>query len=70
MAFSTYWTQLQMKNPGLNEEDTKMTISVGSFKSALRRAYDSGGENTAKALRDLEMTGKPDYKDLFGGMFG
>ena len=71
MAFLAHWTKLRMKNPGLNDDDSKMTITVSSFKASLNKAYDSGHADAAKALDGLMGAKESNpMKDLFGGMFG
>lgn len=62
MQFDQFWQALCAKNPGLKDEDQKMTISVASFKSSLRQAHDMGQKATATPPR----TEKPfDIDELF-----
>jgi len=52
-----------MKNVGLNDESSKMTISVASFRKSMEQAYDQGTQD-AKENRGFASGGK-----LFGDMF-
>jgi|GEM_PF-5117838 len=56
MTFDDYWQRLVEKNPGLRLDDTVMKITVRSFKSSLRQAYEVAKEHSAKQnafLNDL-----------------
>lgn len=65
MTFDQFWQTLKDKNPGLADSDTRMTITVASFRKSLEQSYERG--------RDQErMTGpQKTYADsLFGKLFG
>jgi hypothetical protein len=75
-AFDEYWITLIQKNPGLENESDRMTISVAAFKKALSRSFEAGlreSESRKKAADDFADIGRKDYGkafgDLFGGMF-
>ena len=63
MTFSEYWAALRLKNPKLSDEDTKMSMTVGSFKKQLRKAHfegwssRTGGHSTSPFSDLFEMFG-------------
>jgi len=72
MNFVEYWLRLCRKQPQLIKEDTKMTITVGAFKKALKRAFEANKtEDAAKAFGDISSSGADDpqqiLRDIFGG---
>jgi len=62
-TFLAYWTRLRMKNMGLNDESSKMTITVASFRKSMEQSYNQGAEDAGK------KSGFGDGGDLFGDMF-
>ncbi len=40
--FGDYWYRKQSKTPELLKEETKMTITVGSLKYELKKAFNAG----------------------------
>ena len=77
--FYRYWWGLVKKNESLNNPDNVMHISVASFKSQLKKAYESGarsGKPTKSAAKAFDKVGgKKDLSDVFddfnlGGLFG
>lgn len=45
MAFEKYWQRLNVKNPALAREDTKLTLTISQFKAAMQKAYAAGYED-------------------------
>lgn len=72
MIFSDYWRRLCLSNPSLEDEGTRMTITVAAFKKSVRRAFESGGK-TEESLKSAasqfrNVGGKPHpFGDIFGG---
>lgn len=46
MTFEQYWQRLVEKNPSLSKEDTRMVLTVGSFKRSTRKAFEVGMAGT------------------------
>lgn len=44
-TFADYWSQLTQTNPGRQNIDSRMTVSVGAFKRQLEKAYQQGATN-------------------------
>jgi len=49
--FTQFWETIKSKNPAMNADDQRMTISVASFKKAMEQAYDKGDADR-KAAND------------------
>ena len=62
--FITLWRKLRAANQALHNDSTKMTITVASFRSQLKRAYEQGGADTAAMIKELEKLGKKSDFDL------
>ena len=52
MTFDAYWANLVKKNPGLADQETKMTVTVAAFKKALEQAFRTGMDDQ-KQTSDL-----------------
>lgn len=64
MPFIDYWSHLKQKNPSLCHDDSKMTISVASFKKQLEKAYKAGS-NAA-----LTQDKKGPFESFMDSLFG
>lgn len=67
MSFSKWWFQRRAKNPALNDEESKMTITVAEFRRQQEIAYKAG---QLDGLSTQEPDSKPDwfsgaFKDIF-----
>lgn len=51
--FNQYWFRLCSKNHSLLKDDTKMTITVESFKKQMAKAYDAGTTDRAAVEEKL-----------------
>lgn len=64
MSFSKWWFERRRANPSLNDEETKMTISVAEFRRQQERAYKAGHIHGVS-----ERPGKDDLvSQVFGNM--
>lgn len=52
MTFDAYWANLVKKNPGLADQETKMTVTVAAFKKTLEQAFRTGMDDQ-KQTSDL-----------------
>lgn len=66
--FHHYWFRLCQKNNQLIKDDTKMTITVASFKRQLEKAYTAGTADRAAVEEQLKPKNPFDLNDLFGGL--
>jgi len=65
MSFHTYWISLRIKNPQLDNDNRKMTITVSSFCKELQKAYEKGWD-AADLTGTQTKPGMPDFMaDLF-----
>jgi hypothetical protein len=70
MIFSEYWSRLQLKNPGLREEN-KIRMTVSSFKQCLEQAFDEGNKARTKRQENMEkIMEKAGGKSLWESVFG
>ena len=44
MKFGAYWFRLKKKNPGLNDPESRMTLTVAGFEKALKQSFEVGKE--------------------------
>ena len=58
MTFEQYLARLVAANPNLNEDDTKITVTVSVFKTQLHKSYEEG-KNHADSVRSI-------IDDIFG----
>lgn len=58
-----------MKNPGLNDDAGKMTISVASFKRSMEQSYRQGNDDR-DSQPPQRVDAAPTREDMFGDMFG
>ena len=68
-----FWERLVKANPSLQEESTKMTISVRAFKKQIEKAYKEGAADraeVAKALKEIKIDNRDSTFDSFSKMFG
>ena len=63
--FDSYWAELVQKNAGLSSSE-KMTISVESFRAAMKRAY---GQGRSDGL-NLDGGGPGIVGNVFDSIFG
>ena len=71
MTFVEYWLRLCRKQPQLIKEDTKMTISVGAFQRALKRAFEANKtEDAAEAFGNISSSGTDDPQQILRDIFG
>ena len=42
MSFETFWFRKRRSNPGLNDAELKLTITVGSLRKQMESAYKAG----------------------------
>lgn len=64
MSWSAYWPRRCAANPRLLEPETKMTITVDSFRREQERAYREGQQNPEPPRRANFIS------DLIDGIFG
>ncbi len=62
MSFREYWDKLRARNAALHNDDTKMTITVASFRAQVKKAFEAGAE--------AEGEQKGGMDGLFEAMFG
>ena len=56
MTFSSYWQKLLRINQQMSDDESqKMTITVGSFKKSLKRAYDVGRKDESESRKPESM---------------
>lgn len=60
--FMDYWYRLLRSNRALNDDTSKMTITVSAFKEQIRKAFEEG---KAEGLSE-----RPAVDDPFRKMFG
>ena len=58
MTFAQYWQKLREKNPGLQHENSKLTLSVASLRKTMERCFDAGCKHGM------------DTKSIFDQIFG
>lgn len=67
MSFSKWWFQRRAKNPALNDEESKMTISVAEFRRQQEIAFNAG---RLDGLSAKEPDGKSDsFSRLYNNIF-
>ena len=71
-TFEDYWKRLAESNPGLLDDELKLTITVASMRKQLQKAFEAGGTEDADkkdAARAFEKFGRPrgPLEDLFKG---
>lgn len=64
--FDAYWDELVQKNAGLSSSETKMTVSVASFRAALRRAYQQGETDGIDFQKRLGAAPSSLFDAIFG----
>lgn len=69
MTFEQYWDQLRTRNPGLAKDDTKMTITVASFRRSMRQSYDQGADHK-KPTKPKEDDSLSKFSKIFGDLKG
>lgn len=60
--FDKYWAELCEKNPGLKVPDLRLSMTVESLQSQIKRAYESGVRDQKKLTDALAK-----MKDRLGG---
>ena len=71
--FSDYWSSLVMRNAGLIDSETKMTITVKEFKAQLQKAYAAGAQDKAAVAAEFQNMGSKSrgpLDDMLEGIFG
>lgn len=66
-TFNSYWLRLSALNPGLLDDDSRMSLTVDSFREAMQKAYNQGGADRA---RDEKATEPHRGSSLFESIFG
>ncbi|TXH55367.1 MAG: hypothetical protein E6Q97_09005 [Desulfurellales bacterium] len=62
MSFAKFWSGVQSANPAMNDDDTKMTLSVSAFRKAMERAYNAG---VADGETQKAESGRTGFENLF-----
>ena len=74
MDWLKYWEHLCTKTPALQDDNTKMSLSVKQFRAAMKKAYSTGAYNERerdRAAKDFNKLGKHDMGplgDFFSGL--
>jgi hypothetical protein len=68
-TFLQYWDRMIKANPGLGNDENRMTLSVSSLRCTLRKAYDAGSRDSAAVSEHLDQIGSPDFRGLFDEFF-
>ena len=53
-TFRQYWNRLCSVTTALNADETKMTISVASFRKQLEKAYGQGAQDQKELTSELD----------------
>lgn len=72
-SFKGFWSRLCCKNKSLENEETKITISVESFKYQMEKAYKQGAVDGVTAIKDFQNLGEKgsslDFEKMVNNMF-
>ena len=64
MSFSMYWKRKCDATPQLQDEDAKLTITTGSLRKEIEKAYRQGRADE-RALHSPGKSGASVFEDLF-----
>ncbi len=69
MSFNERWEALVKRTPKLADDESKMTISVASFRYQLRRMYDADREKPDLEGAANDFAAIKNQKHPFDGIF-
>lgn len=64
-SFADYWARLTLSQSQLDDDDVRMTLTVGALKKALERAYNAGAADTHKVEQAVDKL----KRSIGGGFF-
>lgn len=69
-SFDDFWKRLKSANPALQDDSTKMTMTVAAFKRQLQRAYQKGYQDFIDSSKEITGDEMPDFmRDILGKRF-
>lgn len=64
-TFDAFWQRLVSSNKGLDDVETKMTLTVGAFRRQLERAWNEAKQQKPRPSTDSGQH-EAAFKDIFG----